>query len=103
MRRTRSPRSPDHPHVDAGNRYAKDVVAGKIPACKWVILACKRHLDDLEASKEAEYPYRFDPKAAEKWCKFLELLPHTKGEWARRGEKLRLEPWQCFKTICLFG
>ncbi|MBB6011887.1 phage terminase large subunit-like protein [Aquamicrobium lusatiense] len=103
MSKTRSPRSADHPHVAAGNKYAKDVVSGKIPVCKWVFLACKRHLDDLEASKGHNFPYRFDSKAAEKWCKFLELLPHTKGEWARKGLKLKLEPWQCFKTVCLFG
>lgn len=104
MVKTRSPRSPaEFPHVATGNRYAKDLVDGMIPACKWVILACKRHLDDLESSKVHNYPYRFDPKAAEKWCQFLELLPHTKGEWARRSEKLKLEPWQCFKTICIFG
>ncbi len=101
--KTRSPRSDEYPHVAAGNRYAEQVVSGEIPACKWVILACKRHLGDLEASKRHNFPFRFDAKAAEKWCKFLELLPHTKGEWARRGENLKLEPWQCFKTICLFG
>lgn len=103
MKRTPSRRSAEHPHVEAGNHYARQVVAGKVPAGKWVIFACKRHLDNLEASKRADYPYRFDAKVAEKWCKFIELLPHTKGEWARKGEKLRLEPWQCFKTICLMG
>lgn len=103
MSKTRSPRSAEFPHVEAGNRYAKDVAAGKIPACKWVRLACQRHLDDLEASKGQNYPYRFDPKLAEKWCKFIELLPHTKGKWARKGERLKLEPWQCFKTISIFG
>lgn len=103
MSKTRSQRSPEHPHVAAGNRYAEDIRDGKIPACKWVRLACIRHLEDLEASKSHNYPFRFDEKTAEKWCKFIELLPHTKGEWARKGEKLRLEPWQCFKTICIFG
>lgn len=27
-------------------QYAADVISGKIPACKWVRLACKRHFDD---------------------------------------------------------
>ncbi|WP_185982829.1 terminase large subunit [Aureimonas mangrovi] len=92
-----------HPHVDAAHRYARDVVAGKILACKWVRLACQRHLDDLKAAKAKAYPYRFDPGAAEKWCRFIELLPHTKGKWAQQAQKLKLEPWQCFKTACLFG
>lgn len=103
MKTTRSKPSGDPPHVQLGNRYATDVVSGKIPACKWVRLACKRHLDDLDASKGHNYPYRFDAKTAEKWCSFIELLPHTKGEWARTGQKLQLEPWQCFKTIAIFG
>lgn len=92
-----------HPHVEAANRYARDVVAGRILACKWVRLACQRHLDDLEKAKTRSYPYRFDKALAEKWCRFIELLPHTKGRWAQKAQKLKLEPWQCFKTSCLFG
>lgn len=92
-----------YPHVDAANRYVRDVLAGKIPACKWVRLACERHRRDLEASKRKDFAYRFDPATAEKWCKFLEQLPHTKGKWAAKREKLKLEPWQCFKTACLMG
>jgi phage terminase large subunit-like protein len=93
----------DQPHVDAAIAYAKAVVAKKIPACKWIRLACKRHLTDLEKSKKKDYPYRFDVKKAEKVCRFVELLPHTKGEWAREKQRLKLEAWQCFKTVCLFG
>lgn len=92
-----------HPHVEAANKYARGVVAKKIVACKWVRLACKRHLDDLKKSESSRYPYRFEPRAAERVCKFIELLPHTKGEWARKKELLKLEPWQCFKTCVIFG
>lgn len=91
------------PHVDLANEYAKAVVAKKILACKWIILACKRHLKDLAKAKKKNYPYRFDETKAEKVCKFIELLPHTKGAWAAKREKIKLEPWQCFKTVCLFG
>lgn len=93
----------DYPHVDAALAWAKGVVGRKIPACKWIRLACKRHLDDLKKSKQKDFAYRFDPVKAEKPCKFIELLPHTKGEWARKKETVRLEAWQCFKTICIFG
>lgn len=92
-----------HPHVAKAERYARDVIAGKIPACRWVVLACQRHLDDLKRQKDRAFAYRFDPAAAEKWCRFLELLPHTKGRWAAKAEKLVLEPWQCFKTAAIFG
>ncbi|MBO9589075.1 terminase TerL endonuclease subunit [Devosia sp.] len=104
MKRTLSaPSAKSTPHVDAANRYAKGVVSGKIPANKWVKLACKRHLDDMARQKDRAFAYRFDANAAEKWCKFIELLPHIKGEWARKAQNLTLEPWQCFKTICIFG
>ena len=92
-----------HPHVDKANKYARDVVAGRISACKWIRLACQRHLNDLAAQKEQRFRYRFDRVQAERVCKFLELLPHSKGEWARKGLKIQLEPWQCFKTAALFG
>jgi phage terminase large subunit-like protein len=87
-------------HVAIGNRYARDVAEGKISASKWVRLACKRHLDDL---KRADFAYRFDEAKAARACKFIELMPHTKGKWAAKGELLKLAPWQCFMTICLFG
>ena len=32
-------------------QYAEDVVAGKIIACRKVILACERHLRDIERQK----------------------------------------------------
>lgn len=91
--------APRYPHVAAGMQYARDIVSGVIPACKWVKLACHRHLDDLENHQTCY----FDPKEAEKWCKFIELMPHTKGKWAAKRETIRLEPWQCFKTMCIFG
>lgn len=92
-----------HPHVEAANKYARDIVGKKIVACKWVRLACKRHLDDLKKAASPRFPYRFDEKAAEKVCRFIELLPHTKGIWARKKELLKLEPWQSFKTCAIFG
>ncbi|MDY0961753.1 terminase large subunit [Massilia sp. CFBP9026] len=90
-------------YVGIGLEYAQAVVRGKIIACKWVKLACKRHLDDLKASKRKAYPYYFDQAAANKVCKFLSLMPHTKGKWARKRELIKLEPWQCFAFISLFG
>lgn len=36
-------------------------------------------------------------------CKFIELLPHIKGEKARRRELIELEPWQCFVLTTVFG
>lgn len=92
-----------YPNVNAANKYARDVVADRIPACRYVMLACQRHLDDLEASKKKSYPYRFDKDAAERVCRFIQLLPHTKGKWKRQRLKITLEPWQLFQFACVFG
>lgn len=104
-RKTRSPRSgkPAYPHVAAAEKYARAVVSGKIVACHWVKRAAQRHLDDRAWEKDKGYPYRFDRDKAERVCRFLELLPHTKGRWGSRAEKIRLEPWQSFLTCCVFG
>lgn len=92
-----------YPRVVEANKFARRVVAGKIPCCKYIVLACQRHLDDIAKSKKREYPYRFDQAKAEKKLKFIEFLPHTKGEWARERKKITLEPWQLFGLACTFG
>ena len=84
-----------NPNVNAANKYARDVVSGRVIACKYIQQACQRHLDDLEKSKEKDYPYRFDAARAERACKFLQLLPHTKGKWRRLPlEPLGNDHWQ---------
>lgn len=85
------------------NGYAKDVVAGKIPNCRWAILACKRHLKDLERSKTKDYPYVFDAKKAAAICAFAEQMHHVKGKWAKKRERIVLQPWQVFILAVLFG
>lgn len=87
-------------HVQDAYDYAYDVVEGRIPACKWVKLACKRAIDDLYREDGQFY---FDPGAAEKACSFIELLPHTKGKWAAQRQKITLEGFQCFFVSMIFG
>ena len=69
-------------------------------ACKWVVLACQRQLDDLTRKR---FKYRFDEARAAHVCKFIELLPHTKGEWAKKKLLITLEPWQIFILVTVFG
>lgn len=89
-----------YPHVDAANEYVRQVLTGDIPACKWIKLACKRHRSDL---RKKDSDYYFDPVKAEKACKFIELMPHTKGRWAAKGLRLSLELWQSFFVCSVFG
>lgn len=97
-----------HPHVAKANAYVADVLAGRVPACKWVKKACARHVRDLETAK-GDWPFRFDEAKAERVCRFGELMPHVKGKWARkdpttkRASRITLEPWQCFLLCSIFG
>jgi phage terminase large subunit-like protein len=96
-------------HVAKAHAYAADVLAGHVPACKWVRLACKRHEGDLLRQNTEGFPYIFDEEKAERVCKFMEMLPYTKGKWSKknrldpRAHLMKLEPWQCFILCCLFG
>lgn len=90
------------PHVNKALKWARDVVAGRVPACKYVRLACEQQLTEM-ANKSKSFPYAFNKELGERACRFIEKLPHTKGEWAFRRETLKLEPWQAFVIICTFG
>jgi phage terminase large subunit-like protein len=95
-------------HVATAHAYARQVIAGEIPACKWVRLACQRHERDMERA-QGDWPYRFDEKRAENVCEFFSYLPHTKGKWSRRdplnpmADRIKLEPWQVFILCSIFG
>jgi phage terminase large subunit-like protein len=79
--------------------YARAVVSGKEPACKWVRLACQRHLRDLRTGKERGL--WFDKQEADRALQFLSNLRLFKGEWA--GQRLELQPWQQFIVGSIFG
>lgn len=89
-----------HAHVERAEKYVADVLSDARPACRWVKLACRRHIDD-RARHDFEWTY--DEKRAERACKIISLLPHTKGVWAKRRQLLELEGWQCFIVCSLFG
>lgn len=90
-------------YADRAHDYCKAVLSGQIPACKWTKAACQRQLDDLQRFSVADSEYCWDADAADRVCRFVELLSHIKGEWARRREKIKLEDWQCFILCCVFG
>jgi hypothetical protein len=55
------------PYVSQALEYATDVVEGRVPACKWMRLACERQLADLERDGP-EFPFYFDVEAASRPC-----------------------------------
>jgi len=101
-------------YVALGQQYAEDVAAGRIPACRWTVLACKRQINDLARQHvDPSFPYVFNPELTDskgkkyfpavRICRFAELQPHIKGDWAGRGQRIRLEGWQCWFLTTLFG
>lgn len=84
---------------DPVTAYAQSVTRGETLACKWVRLACSRHLRDLaEGHKRG---LRWDLAAAKIGIDFFPLLRHSKGEWA--GRPMVLEPWQKFGIGSVWG
>jgi phage terminase large subunit-like protein len=102
-------RRPQHPSVVAAEKYCREVIAGRIPACKWTRLACQRHIDDRRREKSAKFRYRFDKDKAERVARFIQLLPHIKGKWARKdprhpdAHRIKLAGWQLFVVCSIFG
>ncbi|HWX29556.1 MAG TPA: hypothetical protein VNZ53_19190, partial [Steroidobacteraceae bacterium] len=58
-------------YVGIALEYARQVAAGDIVACKWVKLACERHLRDLEAERsDPDWPYLWHDGEASGICAF---------------------------------
>lgn len=76
-----------------------EVVGGRSPACRLVILACERHLRDLKEGPARGLIWR--PQSALYAIEFFGYLRHSKGEWG--GKPIVLEPWQEFGVGSVFG
>jgi len=85
--------------TDPVTAYAKDVVAGRVIACKLAIKACERHLHDLKTGHERGL--RFSTENARFAIAFFRFLRHIKGEKANK--RVALEPWQEFGVGSMFG
>ena len=103
-RKKPAPRKPAvDPHIAKARDYCAKVLAGEIPACKFMRQACQRQVNDLAraAANDPTFPYYFDEAAASRACRFLEQLPHVKGP--KREQLLVLELWQCFIITTVHG
>ena len=89
---------PDKNYCAIGQLYAERVIAGDIPACELVKLACQRQINDLQ---RLDWDFTFDEDRANHVCWFIENLPHIEGTWKSRN--IELEPWQCFFLTTIFG
>lgn len=85
-------------YVGIAEKYARDIISGKIVACHWVKQACRRQLDDLANGVPG---FQFSVAFASRACVFIEHLRHIKGALA--GTRIILEPWQIFILTTVFG
>jgi phage terminase large subunit-like protein len=101
-------------YVAIASQYQADVLSGKIPACKWVRMACERNRRDLARQGTPDFPYQFDPVAAAAICRFGEMLPYVSGKGfaAVLGyddrdraiyKTVDLQPWQLWILTTIFG
>ena len=89
-------------YAGVAEAYCHDVIGGTVVACKWVRLACQRHLNDLDRAKtDKAWPFHFDSWEGGNICDFIEKLPHIEGKW--KTPTITLEPWQVFILVCVFG
>ncbi|MDI3477487.1 MAG: hypothetical protein PWQ59_1012 [Thermoanaerobacterium sp.] len=85
---------------DRVTEYAEKVLNSEIIAGKYVKLASKRHLNDLEKQGTDEFPYVFSIEKAERVFRFAEKLKIAEG---METKPLKLYPFQEFILGSLFG
>lgn len=88
-----------HPNCHAGYQYALDVVNKKIPACIYVIGACKRAIKEINNQYHPDWV--FSPERAEKYLRVVQRFHHVTGNWP--VPNIIYEPWQCFIWMNIQG
>ena len=83
--------------------YAKQVTQGKLrdKCCKYEILACQRHLDDLKRQGTKDFPYVFDTTRADRIIRWFKQCVQVRGVY--QGQPIEPQPWQIFDQGCLYG
>lgn len=80
--------------------YAERVIKGDIIAGKKVILACKRHMNDLKRQGTDDFPYIFVEEKGHRPIRFIEkFCKPSKGDYSQ----LIVQPWQHFMFGSLYG
>lgn len=87
--------------VHPTTQYALDVVEGRQVAGTSEMLACKRHLADLERQDTEGFPWVFDEEKANRIFTWFNFCVHLEGPKA--GQPVKLEPFQQFDLGSIFG
>lgn len=91
--------------------YAQRCVDGVEGAGRLETLAAQRFISDLQKQGTPDFPFVVDEVKGNRACRFHELLPHIKGQWAKpeyvdgkfRYAKIELEDWQVFIEFQIFA
>lgn len=86
--------------TDRATEYARRVVSGEQTAGKLHILACQRHLDDLQKQHTDEFPFYYSEEAAARIIDYAETLTIIEGA---EDKPVRLIGAQVFDLGCTFG
>lgn len=86
--------------IDRVTQYAQKVVSGEVTAGELHVLACKRHLNDLERQRTTQFPYYYDPMRANEILDYAETLTIAEGE---APKPVKLIESQAFDLGCTFG
>ena len=78
-------------------QYPEDVLAGKIPAGKYIRLACERYLDWMDNRKDIF----FDEPRMDRIENFIGHMKHFEGRF--NGKPFILLPWQRWVIASIFG
>lgn len=88
----------EYPNCARGYQYATDVASKKIAACRYMIGACQRFLNDISAQNKN---YFFDWDAAEKYLRLTQKFENVIGHW--KTKNIVYEPWQCWVWMNIMG
>jgi phage terminase large subunit-like protein len=83
-------------NLEPYKQYANDVLEGKIPACRYVKLACERYLSFFE--RDDMY---FSPEAADRVVNFARKFKHVTGSF--NGQPFELSDWQKWCVYAIYG
>lgn len=96
-------------YVGIATAYAREAAdeANRARFGKWIRLAARRFLKDMERAAGAQPPFVFDAWHASDPCDFIEKLPHVEGKWKNEaGEDqltILLHRSDVFFIVQLFG
>lgn len=89
-------------YVNAALAFARDALTpGQKRHGQRIVKAARRFLADIERAKSPDCAFDFSPEYAEHACRWIEQLPHVEGKWTL--PVIRLEPFQSFALVQLFG